>query len=419
MNSKKFWVWLSMVFGGGTYRLWQFMSVFETVEEVCCELISTGRDVGLTENEIHNIKSYNLKDAETLIAECDKRGISIITYADSDYPSHLRFIPDPPPALFCKGNTACLSGTKTITCVGTRKAGNYSISACSRICCELAKKGYIITSGFAVGIDITSHLAAAEAGYPTICVLGCGVDVDYPKENTQFREKIIESGGAFISEYPPGTKPMRGNFPKRNRILSAIGRATVVFEASATSGSLITARLAAEQGREVFVLPPADIFSSAYGGNIILMKEGALPVTSEEDITDFFRVGSPADSEVKSDAYACITGERLQIKPENKPHFFSVAHSMLSEMAENSRSDDSESDNSKEEDVVYSAEDDFSELEDVQKAIAGILRREGRLHADVICAELDMDSAELMMELTELEIRGIVKSCPGRIYELL
>lgn len=229
-------------------------------------------------------------------------------------------------------------------------------------------------------------------------------------------KKIIESGGVFISEYPPGTKPTRGSFPKRNRILSAIGRATVVFEASATSGSLITARLAAEQGREIFVLPPADIFSSAYGGNVILMKEGALPVTSEEDITDFFRVGSPADSEVKSDAYACITGEHLQIKPENKPHFFTLAHSMLSGMAETAVSD--EPDNS-EEDALYSEDNDFSELEDVQKAIVGILRRDGRLHADIICSELDIDSAELMMELTELEIRGIIKSCPGRIYELL
>lgn len=420
MKDKKYWVWLSMVFGGGTYRLWQFMSIFETVEEVCCELLSAGEATGLTANEIRNIKSYNLRNAEELIEECDKRGISVVAYTDPDYPNQLRFIPDPPPVLFCKGNTACLSGTKTVTSVGTRKAGNYSISACGRICSELARKGYIIASGFALGIDIASHLAAAEAGYPTICVLGCGVDVDYPKENVKFREKIIESGGVFVSEYPPGTKPARGNFPKRNRILSAIGRATMVFEASETSGSLITARLAAEQGREIFVLPPADIFSHSYGGNILLMKEGAVPITSEEDITDFFRVGSPADAEVKSDAYAYITGE-ASYSGGYKSTLFGIAAALSAAKQENRESfnESDAADDSSAEETSEIAEELISEPEGVQRGILELLRKEGRLHADIICSELGIDSQELMTELTELEILGAVRSCPGRIYEAL
>lgn len=427
MKDKKYWVWLSMVFGGGTFRLWQFMSIFETVEEVCCELLSTGEAAGLTEKEIHNIKSYNLKNAEELIAECEKRGISIISYTDSDYPNQLRFIPDPPPVLFCKGNTACLTGTKTITSVGTRRAGNYSISVCGRICSELAKRGYVIVSGFALGIDITSHLAAADAGYPTICVLGCGVDVDYPKENVKFRDKIIESGGVFISEYPPGSKPSRGSFPKRNRILSAIGRATIVFEASETSGSLITARLAAEQGREIFVLPPADIFSHSYSGNILLMKEGAVPVTRWEDITDFFRIGSSADAEVKSDAYAYITGEHIYSGSVDRRPLFSIGASLAAKKQKNSTSyAEDESDEDAEEDIfddVENISDDmdnvFDEYEGIQRGILELLDREGRLHADIICSELGVDSAELMTELTELEIAGVVKVCAGRIYELL
>ncbi len=427
MNNKKYWVWLGMVFGGGTYRLWQFMSVFETVREVCMELLSVSEAAGLTSKDIQNIKAYNLKDAELLIEECTKRGISIVTYEDSDYPNHLRYIADPPPVLFCKGNTACLSGTKTITSVGTRKAGNYSLSVCNRICTELAQKGYIIVSGFAVGVDIASHLAAAEAGYPTICVLGCGVDVDYPKENVQFRERILQSGGVFVSEYPPGTKPGRGNFPRRNRILSAIGKAAMVFEASDTSGSLITARLAAEQGHEVFVLPPSDIFSHSYSGNISLMKEGAVPITGTEVIDDFFQNNASVAAEVKNDAYAFVAAELLSGEGTSARYDLSAVDSFSKGNMQDSVTEyDEENDICEDEDVSENAAEEpvkadrsFEHLEGIKRDIAEIIRDKGRLHADIICNELGVDSADIMVELTELEILGVIKACPGRIYELL
>lgn len=157
MNSKKYWVWLSMVFGGGNYKLWQLMSVYETVEEIYSVLISDNMFMRLTENESKNIKSYSIGNAAELIRECEKRGVGIICYSDSEYPAHLRYIPDPPPVLFYKGNISCLTGTKTVTVVGTRKAGSYSMSVCEKICSELAAEGYVIVSGFAVGIDITAQ----------------------------------------------------------------------------------------------------------------------------------------------------------------------------------------------------------------------------------------------------------------------
>lgn len=415
MKDMKYWLWLSMVFGGGTHRLWQLMNIFETAEEVCCELLSENNFLNLTEKELTNIKAYTLKNAEELIAECLKKGIGIIGYSDKEYPNQLRYIADPPPVLFYKGNIGCLTGTKTITAVGTRKAGSYSISACSRICSELAEKGFVIVSGFAVGIDITSHLAAADINMPTACVLGCGVDVDYPKENFRFRDKIIAAGGVFISEFPPGTRPHPGNFPRRNRILSALGRAAVVFEAAEKSGSLITANLAAEQGRELFVLPPADIFSGAFSGNIKLLREGAVPIMSVDDIADFFKPGSSADAVIKSDAFAYVIDPKLTVS-RNVPKI-----SGISELIEQGKTFDTEKKKpAQEKNSEPPAERSFDDIpEGLQRDIAVLLHKNGRLHADVICTTLGIDSAELMIELTELEIIGAVKSCPGRIYELI
>lgn len=424
MNSKKYWVWLSMVFGGGSYKLWQLMSVYETVEEIYSVMISENMFLRLSENEEKNIKSYSLGNASELIRECEKRGIGIIAYSDPEYPKHLRYIPDPPPVLFYKGNVSCLTGTKTVTVVGTRKAGSYSMSVCQKICSELANEGYVIVSGFAVGIDITAHMAAAEQGYPTICVLGCGVDVDYPKENFVYRDKIIASGGVFVSEYPPGTKPLRSNFPKRNRILSALGRVAVIFEASEASGSMITAKLAAEQGREIFVLPPADIFSSRYSGNIKLIREGAVPLMCTEVITDFFKQGCQ-DNVVKADAYAYIIESSSRAVGDITDSFESVLKSDI--ITEESAVEDVPDD---ENDIdIEIIEDNSSKKADelnteeipegIQRDIIVLLKEKGRLHADIICSELNIDSAELMIELTELEVLGVIKSCPGRIYELL
>lgn len=420
MNDKKYWVWLGMIFGVGCHRLWQLMNIYESAEEACCEILSNSNYLNLTDNERKNINSYSLKNAENLIAECGRMGIGIAAYSEKEYPNQLRYIADPPPVLFYKGNIGCLTGTKTITSVGTRRAGDYSISVCRRVCSELARKGFVIVSGFAVGIDITSHMAAAELELPTACVLGCGVDVDYPKENFKFRDKILASEGVFVSEYPPGTRPNRGNFPKRNRILSALGRATVVFEATEKSGSLITAKLAAEQSRELFVLPPADIFSASFGGNIRLLREGAIPVMSVDDIMDYFKPGSFADTYIKSDAFAYI------IETKSMQHMEVPKVSCIQEII--NQDDDILSENNDDTEPPHKPTDErkdddkisFDSIpEGLARDISMLLHNEGRLHADVICTKLGIDAAELMIELTELEMIGAVRACPGRLYEFV
>ena len=408
MEDKIYWIWLSLVFGVANRRLWQIMNIYESASEAFYAMHSGSTGKFLNRKEQKSVREIPLKNAESIAEECRKRNIGITTYSDIDYPLSLKYISVPPAVLYYKGNINCINGAKTITSVGTRYASEYSIYAASRICSELAEHNIIIVSGFAVGVDIASNLAAVSMNKPTVCVMGCGVDVDYPRDNFQYRDRILESGGLFISEYLPGTPPASANFPKRNRILSALGRATMIFEASSKSGALITAHHAVEQGRDVFVLPPANIFSNAYSGNVELLSDGAIPLMSAEDIIDFFSHGSPVDDIVKEEAFVVLN----QYEKSQKSH--------------NSCADRNPDKEEYEEYEIRT--DDVSEnfsvqnidsFEGLQRDILLLLAEEKKLHADVICSRLSIDSAVLMAELTELEISGAVSSNAGRIYEII
>ncbi|MDO4862881.1 MAG: DNA-processing protein DprA [Ruminococcus sp.] len=404
MNDKKYWLWLTMVFGIGSRRIWELMSLFETPDEAYHELRSGSSAVRLYGREKDAVNATSVEAAERVLAECDKKGVRTVAYSSADYPPQLRHIMNPPAILYYVGDICCLTGTRTVTAVGARKATEYSLSVTERICGELAARGMVIVSGFAVGVDITAHMAAASQGRPTAAVMGCGVDVDYPRENFRFRDVIIEAGGVLISEYPVGTPPHAGNFPKRNRILSALGRATVVFEASVKSGSLITASLAAEQGRDVFCMPPADIFSGAYSGNAALLREGAVPFFGVSDIASVFGYGTVAYEEVRAEALGILAEEERPLRVHD--HRMKPVSALETYIAENGTNAEG----------VPEVKRDEPKLEGVQKAIADALA-EGALHADVLAQRLGMDSSELMTELTEMELLGAVRALPGKIYE--
>lgn len=416
MNDTKYWLWLSMIFGTGSCRIWEAMSCFERAADAYDALSSGSMNVRLDEKEIKNIHDISIDKAVSFMEYCEENGIGIIGYSDSLYPPQLRYIFNPPAVLYFKGNISCIKGKRTITSVGTRHASPYGLKAAGQICGELARNGFIIVSGFAVGIDITSHLAAAKANRPTVCVLGCGVDVDYPKENFQYRDLILENGGVFISEFSPGTPPLSPNFPKRNRILAGIGRAAIVFEAGKKSGSLITASFALEQGREVFCLPPADIFSSSYAGNVAFLRDGAQPLYSSDDVLYSFKLGGALDCEIRSDeddedvdVYSNISNFAIgELTPKKK-------HS--------SPNDKNKVSEKKIKNELKKAEDKqptinpelYDSLSDIQKKIVSITSGCG-IHADVIAQKLEIDAGELMTELTELEIIGAIKSLPGKMF---
>lgn len=399
MDDTKYWLWLALVFGNSNSRLWQIMCAFETASEAYYELCADYRMFELTDREKNNVKSTSLHHAEELIESCAKKGINIIGYNSEKYPLKIRYIFNPPAVLYYKGNMDCLCGAKTITAVGTRKAAAYASYAADRICSELAGNGVVIVSGFAVGIDIKSHLAAVSKNMPTACVLGCGIDVNYPNENFQYRDMILDSGGVFISEFNMGTRAFGTNFPRRNRILAALGNATVVFQASMTSGSLITADLAAEQGREVFCLPPPDIFSYEYSGNTELLRSGALPLFSANDILAYLDIESPA-----------IPDEWTEEAKKKSRKTYSIKNSQEhDEKAVETGNDTVVED-------LYSTKD-FSDFKGVQNDIMKLLSG-GAIHADVIANTLNLNPTELMTELTELEIIGAVNSLPGKMFKI-
>lgn len=423
MDETKYWLWLSMIFGTGSSRIWDAISLYETAAETYSALNSDISGLNLKDKEIRNITGVSIEKASEYIEQCRKIGIGVIGYSSEEYPKQLRHIFNPPAVLYYRGNISCLNGTRTITAVGTRNPTNYGLDSAYRICGELARNGFVIVSGFAIGTDITSHIAAADAQRPTACVMRCGLDVDYPKNNFMFRDIILENGGVFISEYPLGTPPHAQNFPKRNRILAALGMATMIFEAAVGSGSLITADLAAEQGREVFCLPPADIFSKAFSGNIELLRDGATPLYSVSDVIDIFRIGGALDMEIRSEEVSGVSsfGRKSIIKTENTMSSLDMIKSVRKRSAARKKSEKNENNAAEQEktkEIKKIADNNITEeMTDIQKKIYGLFSEEA-LHADFIAQKLEFDTADLMTELTELEILGAIRSLPGKMFEI-
>jgi len=219
------------------------------------------------------------------LAKAEELRIRIVTLVDQDYPSLLREIDDPPLVLYVAGELP-IDTSKAIAIVGTRRASRYGNLVAGRFASQLALRGIAIISGLAAGIDSAAHQGALDVGGRTVAVLGSGLDCLYPKRNRALFDRIVAEGSA-ISEYPLGTKPAKWTFPQRNRIISGLSRGVIVVQAPERSGALITARLALEQGREVFAVP-GNITSIVSAGTNRLIKYGAKLVDKVEEILDEF-----------------------------------------------------------------------------------------------------------------------------------
>lgn len=218
-------------------------------------------------------------------AECERvrrAGIRIVTIRDPDYPPLLLQIADPPPYLYVKGDPAGLE--PAVAVVGSRRATAYGRTVTARLAEDLARRGVAVVSGMARGVDTAAHQGALAGEGKTVGVLGCGIDVVYPPENRELFDRVADRG-ALVSEFPLGTGPLAENFPRRNRIISGICRGVLVVEAAERSGSLITAQMALDQGRDVFAIP-GNITSSGSSGTNRLIREGAKLVAGVEDILE-------------------------------------------------------------------------------------------------------------------------------------
>lgn len=324
--------------------------------------------------DIEKILSVSNDYVLKIIADCIKNDIKIITICDSNYPIRLRNIFDSPIVLYYKGDFLDVDNLPVISIVGPRKISNFGKKAAFSLAKRLSKAGIIIVSGAAVGADTCAHKGTLASSGKTIAVLGCGICCDYLPENRILREQISKSG-CLISEHPPYAPATKYSFPVRNRIISALSLGTVVIEASLKSGSLITARLANEQGRDVYVIPGNPTLNN-YKGSNELLRDGAIPLLSANDIFNQYAVKFPDYIDVDK-AYA---------DDDKKTDIKSKKNLQLGL--------------SKEGQMVYNSLDN-------QKFTAD----------DLIKFNLNDD--QLISVLTELEIEGIIKALPGGMYELI
>jgi len=240
-----------------------------------------------------HLRSFDARAYEQRLAA---RGLRFVARTAPEFPRLLRAIHDPPPGLFLRGQgNAGLLSRAAVAVVGARACSGYGASVGRSLGRDLARAGLVVVSGMARGIDAEAHRGALEAGGPTVAVLGCGIDRDYPAAHAELARRIAATG-LLVSEYAPGVEPAPWRFPARNRIVAGLCGATVVVEARERSGALITADLALEEGREVFTVP-GEISSSLSAGTNALLKLGAAPLTAAADVLMFFGIEEAAPRE--------------------------------------------------------------------------------------------------------------------------
>jgi DNA processing protein len=297
-----------------------------------------------------------------------KEGIQLLCLNDPEYPANLAAIDDPPVVLFVKGSVEPRD-LVSISVVGSRAASPMGMTFTHRLSADLARSGVTVVSGFAVGIDGAAHRGALAGCGRTIAVLGCGLDIDYPHANSDLRKHVVSSG-ALVSEYPLGTTPAPGRFPQRNRIISGLALGVVVVEAAHRSGSLITAGLALEQGREVFAVPGfAGHFRST--GPHRLLRDGAKLVESAEDILE-------------------------EIRPLIQPSWAPSPKASPS----------------------APAPDGNEPMDEEERSLLGALDQTPR-HIDELCRGLQWPASRVASVLLALELKGAVRQTPGKLFSLM
>lgn len=308
-----------------------------------------------------------LSAAAKELAQVEQAGCRLITWDEPAYPRRLREIYDPPPLLYVRGNVELLD-RHSISIVGTRRPTPYGNQMAERLARDLAERGLVIVSGLARGIDSCAHKGAlASPRGATVGVLGCGIDVVYPKENKKIFAEM-ETRGAIITEFPMGTFPAPQNFPIRNRIIAGMSLGVVVVEGAQYSGSLITARLGMEFGREVYGVPGNATQPSSFGPNQ-LIKQGAKLVTSWEDVVE----------ELPTD----VRAELLPVEATSPEERASLVEASLSPS---------------------------------EKTLYALLDMDQARHVDELMEASGLSSSEVLATLFDLEMKGVVRQLPGKQF---
>ncbi len=287
MDPRIYWVGFNHIRGIGAVRMQRLLQFFGDLSIAWDAPLDALTAAGLSEKlALQVIESRKKIDPSQLFSSIQNKGIHILTSLDDAYPRKLREIDQPPPVLYTLGSLQP-EDDWAVAIVGTRRMTGYGKQVASELAAFLARHGVTVVSGLARGIDAAAHSSSIQSGGRTLAVLGCGVDVVYPPENKMIYQQITQHG-AVISDYCPGTAPEGVNFPPRNRIISGLTSATVVIEAAATSGALITSTFAAEQGREVFAVP-GSIYAAQSKGTNDLIRQGARPLLDFEELLEILQ----------------------------------------------------------------------------------------------------------------------------------
>lgn len=269
---------------------------------------------GLTGEHLDVLLRHDLSAAEETLSDCAKAGLQVLTYDSPLYPRRLKAIYDPPIVLYYRGTLPDFDKLPTIGVVGTRHPSVYGRQAAKRLGGEIAAAGGLVVSGLAEGIDGAAMEAALSAGFPAVGVLGCGADVVYPRKHKALFQET-ERLGCILSEYAPGSPPLGWHFPRRNRIISGLSCGVVVVEAPERSGSLLTAKHALEQGRDVFVVP-GNVDMESFRGSNRLLRSGAIAVSSGRDVMEEYDLLYPEKLLPKKGLGKPKKAEKQEPKPE-------------------------------------------------------------------------------------------------------
>ena len=387
MSNTVYWLWLQEKLGAGA-AVTKLLEQYGDIRSIYASTDYTGTYLRAGKQKLLD---KSLEKSEQICAYCAQKGYTILTPEHARYPNAFRAMPDFPCALYVQGDID-FNALPFISIVGARKATYYGLNVATRLAYSLAAGGAAVVSGGALGIDSAAHKGAVLAGGKTVMVLGCGLDGGYLKENDALRAAVVKSG-AVVSEFAPQFKANRLSFPIRNRLIAALGLGTVVVQASTKSGSLITADFARQYGRDVFGVP-GGIYNKDFQGVNELIRDGAGIVTGVEDILGNYKQLYPAQIDIqKATAFDIRDNEEIyRDLPKTK----------------------------------IEAVDEEIELKlDEKKHIKGLAPKTrlvydsletGPKHINEICALTSLPQAEVMPQLTSLELMDAVIALEGRRY---
>ena len=401
----EYWIWLQRTLGAGK-NLNNFLSYFQNpvalYEAGHAEWINSGV---FSSKDADKLVQYSPSQSYLIMKDCLTNGWDIVTYDDDCYPERLRQLINPPCVLYVNGDKNVLKHPVSIGMVGTRDASDYGLNVAEDLAYSLAGAGAVIVSGGALGVDSASHKGAVKAGGKTIAVLGCGLGCKYLSANEELREQIAQNG-AVISEFVPYQEPSRTTFPIRNRIIAGMSLGTLVIEASEKSGSLITAKYALEQGRDVFAVP-GDITNFNYFGTNNLIRDGAKSVFSYMDVLEGY---------IKDYGEYINTDKRYtHPKKTDAQKNAAPVERKIRETQKVSQPIRQETDSCKTENKMKTSVPDYAS--ESAKKVFGYIDENGIL-TDELVEKSGMPVHEILSALTELEMYALVYMGSGKRYFL-